>query len=114
LTKIAVVTISGKEITDWDSFHEVFQRAMGFPSFYGRNMNAWIDCMTSVDLPDDGMSKVTVANGGVLVVRIEDFPEFSRRCPEQCNALIQCTAFVNFRRVEVGETAVLALMPMGR
>jgi hypothetical protein len=75
LTKIAVVTIPGKEIADWDSFHDVFHREMGFPSFYGRNMNTWIDCMTSVDLPEDGMSKVTVAKGGLLVLLIEDFPE---------------------------------------
>jgi RNAse (barnase) inhibitor barstar len=29
------------------SFHEAFASALGFPSWYGRNMDAWIDCMSS-------------------------------------------------------------------
>jgi len=33
-------------ITDWASFHDVFMHTLGFPDFYGRNMDAWIDCMT--------------------------------------------------------------------
>jgi RNAse (barnase) inhibitor barstar len=113
MSQLNMLTISGGEITDWDSFHDVLQRELGFPPFYGRNMNAWIDCMTSIDLPEDQMSKVTVTKGNVLVLRIEDFPEFSRRCPEQSKALLDCTALVNYRRVEVCETVVLTLMPIG-
>ena len=49
-----VVRIPTSEIVDWESFHSVFQRVLGFPEFYGRNMNAWIDCLTSADSLDDG------------------------------------------------------------
>jgi hypothetical protein len=31
------------------------------------------------------------------------------RCPEQYRAVVDCCAFVNWRRIEVGEPAVLAL-----
>ena len=44
-----VVLIDGGRIVDWSSFHAVFAEGMGFPEFYGRNMDAWIDCMTYVE-----------------------------------------------------------------
>ncbi|MDZ4753789.1 MAG: barstar family protein [Phycisphaerae bacterium] len=31
-----------------------FAETFGFPGFYGRNMNAWNDCMTFLDGPDAG------------------------------------------------------------
>ena len=73
-------------------------------------MNAWIDCMTSVDTPADGLSSVTVARGGVLVLRIDDPFGFRRRCPQQYDALIECSAFVNQRRTEMGDEPVVALL----
>jgi hypothetical protein len=108
------VTIPVEKIVDWPSFHELFQRELGFPDFYGRNMNAWIDCMTSVDTPADGMTTVSVQPGEILVLRIDEPFEFRRRCPDQYDALIECTGFVNYRRVEVGEGPVLALLLVGR
>jgi len=47
--KFQSARIETKKITDWDSFYSVFAEAMCFPNFYGRNMNAWIDCMTYFD-----------------------------------------------------------------
>ena len=44
-------TIDGAAIKDFDSFHKVFKQALGFPGFYGSNMDAWIDCMG--DIHDD-------------------------------------------------------------
>jgi hypothetical protein len=76
-------------------------------------MNAWIDCMTSVDTFSDGLSTVTVPPGALLVLRIDDPFDFKRRCPEQFDALIECTAFVNFRRTDFGGP-VLALLLNGR
>ena len=109
-----VVRIPTSRITDWDSFHRVFAEVMGFPGFYGRNMDAWIDCMTSVDTASDGLTSITVQPDEILILRIDEPFEFRRRCPEQYDALVECTAFVNFRRVEVGELPVLALLLVGR
>ena len=52
------VSIDCAIIHDCNSFHDEFARVFGFPSFYGRNMNAWIDCMTSLDEPEDGMTSI--------------------------------------------------------
>ena len=70
--------------------------------------------MTSVDSVDDGLSTVTVQPGEMLVLKIDDAFDFRRRCPEQYETLVKCTAFVNFRREEVGEGPVLAILFSGR
>jgi len=38
-----------------------------------------------------------------------DKPGFANRCPEQYSAVIECAAFVNWRRLEMGDPSVLAL-----
>lgn len=98
---------------DWDSFHDVFEQALGFPEYYGRNMDAWIDCLTYADDADSGMVTNPVASGDLLTLAITDAAEFKQRCPEQFDALIECTAFVNYRRREVGDGPVLALLMDG-
>jgi len=108
-----VVVIPAERITDWDSFHSICKEVLGFPNFYGRNMNAWIDCMTYLDDPPSGMTNVSVEKGDLLTLRIDDAAGFQKRCPEQYAALIECTAFVNYRRIEVGEAPILALLLNG-
>jgi hypothetical protein len=108
-----IIKIPVDQINDWDSFHSVFQSTLGFPDFYGRNMDAWNDCMTYVDDPPSGMTSVSVREGEVLVLRIDGAPDFRHRCPEQSEALVECSAFVNFRRMERGAAPVIALMLNG-
>jgi hypothetical protein len=109
-----IVPIPADRIKDWNSFHEVFREVLGFPDFYGRNMDAWIDCMTYVDDPGSGMTKVSVTAGALLTLRVDNAADLARRCPEQYRALIECCAFVNFRRMERGDAPVLALLLGGR
>jgi hypothetical protein len=80
---------------DWDSFHVEFARVFGFPDFYGRNMDAWVDCITSLDAPDDGMSSIHCEGGTVMTLELENVKEFEYYCPEEYKALIECSAFVN-------------------
>jgi hypothetical protein len=107
MTKI--VQIDCRKIKDWDSFHDHFSQTFGFPAFYGRNMNAWNDCMTYLDDPESGMTSVHVAPGDVIVLCISEATDLKKRCPEIYITLIECSAFVNWRRIEKGEPAVLAL-----
>ncbi len=107
--KNPIVEIDGSRIIDWNSFHDVFAEAFGFPEFYGRNMDAWVDCLTYLDEPEDKMTKVHVGSGHVIVIQIQHAMEFKQRCPEQYAALIECAAFVNWRRIEMGEEPVTAL-----
>jgi hypothetical protein len=108
-TKSPIVKIDAGRIVDWDSFHDVFVEALGFPDFYGRNMDAWIDCMTCLDDVEAGMTSVHAPPGGVVTLLIDNVVDFAARCPEQHGALVDCASFVNWRRIEKGESSVLAL-----
>jgi hypothetical protein len=105
-----VVNIPTARIVDWDSFHDAFDETLGFPGYYGRNMNAWIDCLTCADDAENGMIADPVACGDLLALSLSDAADFKQRCPEQFDALIECTAFVNYRRRGVGDGPVLALL----
>ncbi|MBN9517362.1 barstar family protein [bacterium] len=104
-----VVRLDCDRITDWDSFHTVFAEVFGFPEFYGRDMHAWIDCMDWLHDPDGEMTSVTVPYGCALTLQLDGVTAFAARCPEQYAALVECVAFVNWRRTTAGEGAVLAL-----
>ncbi len=104
-----IVRLDMEQIQDWPSFHDVFARTLGFPDFYGRNMNAWIDCMTSLGDPDDRMTTVHAPPGGVLTLHLDHMGDFAERCPGIYETLVACAGFVNHRLIEIGEAPVLAL-----
>lgn len=105
-----IVRIPTDLIVDWDSFHDVFDKALGFPGYYGRNMSAWVDCLTYADDAESGMVSDPVGPGELLTLAIPDAAAFKKRCPEQWDALIECAAFVNYRRTDVGEAPVISLL----
>jgi hypothetical protein len=72
-------------------------------------MNAWIDCMSDLDDPGAGMTAVYAPPGGVVALQIDGAGDLMRRCPEQYAAIVECSAFVNWRRMEQGEAPVIAL-----
>ncbi|MDQ3620279.1 MAG: barstar family protein [Actinomycetota bacterium] len=104
-----VIEIPTDRISDVESFHTVFAELMGFPDFYGRNMAAWVDCMSSVDDPESGMTSVTVKEGEVLTLKLVSYPSFRDRCPDLLNDLVEEAVFVNWRRIESGLPPLVAL-----
>lgn len=106
---MTLVRIDTRRIIDWDTFHRVFKEAFGFPDFYGRNMDAWIVCMTSLDAPDHGLTTVHAPPGGVVTLQLDHVGGFAQRCPDLYDTIVECAALVNWRRLDAGEPAVLAL-----
>lgn len=100
------VRIDGRRLTDWDSFHTAFAEVFGFPDFYGRNLDAWIDCMTSLDSPEDGLTTIHGSPTDPVVIHLANPAAVPS---ELLDALSDCSAFVNWRRVEAGEPAILIL-----
>jgi hypothetical protein len=64
---------------------------------------------TSLDDPAAALSTVHVAHGEVVSLVIENATEFKRLCPKEFVDLLECSAFVNWRRIEQGHAPVLAL-----
>ncbi len=104
-----MVRIDANDIIDRDSLHAVFSSAFGFPSYYGRNMDAWIDCLSCLDDPAAGLTTVHVSPGQCLPLVVEHARDFKARCPELFSDLVECAAFVNGRRIEQGRPPVVAL-----
>ena len=104
-----IIDVPTQRIRDWDTFHDVFAETLGFPDFYGRNMDAWIDCVASADEPDSGLMAISVGPGDVLTLQLVAVKAFARRCPEQYAAVIECAAFVNWTRIESGNRPIVAL-----
>jgi len=100
---IRTIELETKDVTDWKSFHATLKEALGFPDFYGRNGNAFIDCLT---YDDDMMSVVPPRAGGLLAIKLKDSVDFYARCPEQFEALVAWIAAVNDRRAESGTSPV--------
>ncbi|MBD3626306.1 MAG: barstar family protein [Rhodobacteraceae bacterium] len=103
------VEIDAGDLATWPDFQAAFARARGFPDFCGRDMNAWIDCLTAVDDADAGLSTVNVSRGDILTVMPKNYRQFRSAAPGIPEALNECTALVNWRPIETGEPPVLAL-----
>jgi len=106
---MASAILDTRTIVDRDTFHAASRNAFGFPDFYGCNMDAWIDCLTYLDL-GDGMSRYHLADGEILTVEVRDAEGFATRMPEQTLALVTATAAVNQRYAERGKPPMLALV----
>jgi hypothetical protein len=105
---MAKVRIDTDAISDWQSFHKESSRVFGFPDSYGMNMNAWIDCLTYLDV-GDGMSRFHLANGETLEIEVLNADNFRSRLPEIFEALIESSSVVNDRYTEEGKSAPLSL-----
>tara|TARA_R110000868_G_C10631818_1_gene743247 strand:- start:405 stop:695 length:291 start_codon:yes stop_codon:yes gene_type:complete len=88
--------INGKKLTDWNSFHSEFKSELNFPDYYGENMDAWIDCV------DELTEKPTL-------LQIENGKFLKENKPELLNAILECGAFVNYRKIEKGENPNLII-----
>jgi RNAse (barnase) inhibitor barstar len=95
-----IVHIDADKIVDSESFHSVFAETLGFINGYGRNMDAWIDCMSYVDDPKAGMTSIHVEPGSVLTLVVHNAKSFKARCPNEFADLVECSAFVNWRVME--------------
>lgn len=89
------VIIDFIKITDLETFHAAFNETMGFPQFNGNNLDGWIDCMSSIDNLDAGLSSVTISPNESLEMIIIGTEIALKNCPEVFNAFLEGTASVN-------------------
>lgn len=106
---MARACLDGTAITDWRTFHQECAQVFGFPDFYGRNMNAWIDCLTYVR-EGDGMSRYVLGPDEPLIIEVRGTESLNKRVPEVVDALVECAAAVNRRQLDIGERPALQLL----
>jgi hypothetical protein len=106
---MATVSLDGRTILDWPSFHRECQVAFGFPDFYGHNMNAWIDCLSYLR-DDEGMTRFRLAPDEVLQIEVSHAEALRNKMPALLDELQECIAFINERYADYGEKPALALL----
>jgi hypothetical protein len=102
------VRLDGRQIGNWAAFHDACTAVFGFPDFYGRNMDAWIDCLSTLR-DDDGMSSFVLGADEMLEIEILHSARLRREAPHILDALEECTTEVNERYAENGENPALSL-----
>lgn len=101
-----VVRIDTQNIKDKQGFHKEFKNVMGFPDFYGMNMDAWIDCMSDIN---GGMTKPILNTNEPICIELTETEDFNKRLPGVMDDLIECTAFVNQRFIQAKQDKFLVL-----
>lgn len=106
---MATVRLDGEKINSWEAFHSESQAAFGFPDFYGRNMDAWIDSLSTLR-EGDGMSKFQLGPEETLQVELLHSGVLRKQAPEILGALKEYLSIVNQLYIENGEEPALALV----
>lgn len=104
-----IIRINADLIDSWNSFHQVFKFTLGFPDFYGANMDAWIDCMTHIDDPTSGMTSFTVKPNETVMLALVNSEKLKNSNQDIYYALLDCVAFVNRRKIEEKSRTYIAV-----
>lgn len=103
------VHLDGDKISNWRAFHDECKGTFGFPDFYGRNMDAWIDCMSTLR-EDDGMTRFKLRPDETLEIQVLHSDSLRRTAPDIFRALSECVSIVNDDCIENGEKPALTLV----
>ncbi|WP_338848555.1 barstar family protein [Massilia sp. W12] len=106
---MASTKLDGKKIRDWDSFHDECQQAFGFPDYYGRNMDAWVDCLSYLR-DDDGMTRFKLNENEKLEIVIDGAQIMRERAPDILEEITYCVGGINERYEDYGEKPALQLV----
>ncbi|QPS41306.1 barstar family protein [Burkholderia oklahomensis] len=64
--------IDFSDVDSVDDFHRKMKELFGFPAFYGANFNAFVDCLTSLRVPEDGMTSIHLQQDESLILEIHE------------------------------------------
>jgi RNAse (barnase) inhibitor barstar len=89
--------INTELIHNWESFHDLFSNQFNFPHYYGRNMDTWIDCMEDYAIE------------GLTILEFGNCEKLKNDNPEIHEAILEASAFINYRCSESGGTPELII-----
>lgn len=107
---MATVRLDGRRIADRGGFHAESARGFGFPDFYGHNMDAWIDALSTLRDADDNIAGITLGPDEILTIEVDGSADLRRTAPGMLELLEDAVAAVNERYEEAGEKPALALV----
>ncbi|AYG99818.1 barstar family protein [Pectobacterium parmentieri] len=81
-------------ISNLDELYDELALQFGFPDFFGRNIDAVIDCIFGVRYPDEGMTKINISGSGCLSLNIRNFSSADVKLKD---SVIYIVEFVNYK-----------------
>lgn len=99
MTKNHVIHLDLSQVKNWDTFHEMFKRELGFPDYYGKNMDAWIECIGDIH-GDVGMTNLSLPYDTGLTLCFTHARFFKYKHPNIYKAIRECTDFANKSYIE--------------
>jgi RNAse (barnase) inhibitor barstar len=99
---LARIHVNGAAIFDWPSFHDEFSRAFRFFDRYGRNRDAWIDCMTDLHGPN-ALSGLRLPADEPIEIVLNDSATLAKSYPEMFAELVTLVRYANDRYAEAQE-----------
>ncbi len=103
------LTIDIGEIKQIGELHDILKETFGFPHFYGKNVHALIDCLSSLRYPEDEMTKITLDIDESLYFKLENTSKSSK---EVIIELLTAISNVNRRQINIGNTPSILFIPM--
>ncbi len=95
------VSINGGSIIDWESFHNEFQKKLGFFEGYERSLDAWINCMS--DLYTNGeyksLTNFNLNDGDKLILNILNVDVWKKVSLKTFEGFIDCCIEANSARM---------------
>lgn len=108
MNNVIKIEIDLNTIKNWNDFHDIFAEKFGFPDYYGRNMNAWLDVMWDLKAPlEKSQIKVSCGENEMVVLDLLNVANCRKSNPEIFNELIDLVALTNKRWSERGLSPVL-------
>ena len=73
MTQLKTVLLDFDAIHTVEDFHIAIQNLFGFPTFYGANFAAMVDCLSSLRIPEDEMSSITLHANEALLIDVKGY-----------------------------------------
>ena len=94
--KFKQLTIDFSNVNSLDDLHDLLSYAFQFPDFYGKNIHALIDCLSSLPYPEHEMSGFTLDSDEVLLIETVGLSKMNLTCLSHFLTAIE---FVNQRKI---------------
>lgn len=88
------ITLNFSSIKTIEELYDELAINLGFPDFFGRNVDAVIDCMFGVRYPEEGMTKVNISEDGYLSLNIKNFSSADIKLKD---LIVYIVEFVNYK-----------------
>ncbi len=74
------IEIDFNDIKSLEEMHELLMTKLMLPSFYGKNVNALIDCLSSLRHPEDEMTGISLGEDEILTINIKGLSKVNEIC----------------------------------